>query len=231
MARIAIATIKSWNISNYHIWAKQTEHKNLLIQTPDELSSKVLEKFEPDYIFFPHWSYKIPAEVYEKYECVVFHMTDLPFGRGGSPLQNLISRKLYETKISALRVVEAMDAGPIYLKRPLFLYGSATEIYIRASQIIFDMLDEIVELRLQPVAQTGEIVEFARRKPAESQILNSKDLIELYDFIRMLDAESYPSAFLVHEGIRYEFTRATLRDGYIMADVKISLTNALEKIK
>ena len=31
-------------------------------------------------------------EIHENYKCIIFHMTDLPFGRGGSPLQNLISR-------------------------------------------------------------------------------------------------------------------------------------------
>ncbi len=48
------------------------------------------------------------------FNCVVFHMTDLPFGRGGSPLQNLISRGIYKTKISAIKVVKEIDAGPIY---------------------------------------------------------------------------------------------------------------------
>ena len=56
-------------------------------------------------------------------------MTDLPFGRGGSPLQNLITRGISKTKISALRCNEEIDAGPIYLKRPLSLHGSAEEIY------------------------------------------------------------------------------------------------------
>ena len=48
-------------------------------------------------------------------------MTDVPFGRGGSPLQNLISRGIYETKISAFRCVAEMDAGPVYPKRPFSL--------------------------------------------------------------------------------------------------------------
>jgi methionyl-tRNA formyltransferase len=68
----------------------------------------------PRYVFFAHWSWKIPRAVYEAHECVIFHMTDVPFGRGGSPLQNLISRGIYETKLSALRCVEEMDAGPVY---------------------------------------------------------------------------------------------------------------------
>ena len=46
-------------------------------------------------------------------------MTDLPYGRGGSPLQNLIARGFLETKISAILVEKQLDAGPVYLKMEL----------------------------------------------------------------------------------------------------------------
>ena len=37
----------------------------------------------------------------------------------------------------------------------------------------------------------------------------------------MLDAEGYPLAFLDYGGLRFEFSRATLRTGRIVADVTI----------
>ena len=83
----------------------------------------------------PHWSYIIPKDIFNLFNCVVFHMTDLPFGRGGSPLQNLIIRGYEKTKISALKVTNGIDSGPIYLKKPLSLDGTAYEIMIRASQL------------------------------------------------------------------------------------------------
>ena len=46
-------------------------------------------------------------------------------------MQNLIGREIYETKISALKVTDKLDGGPIYLKRNLCLHGSEEEIYIR----------------------------------------------------------------------------------------------------
>jgi methionyl-tRNA formyltransferase len=221
MARVLVATIKSWNIRRYHEWAARGQHVSRLIQAPSELTEATVADFAPDYIFFPHWSWKIPPTLYERYECIVFHMTDLPFGRGGSPLQNLLARGIYHTQVSSLRVVEAMDAGPIYAKRPLCLHGNASEIYMRASELAFQMMDEILERRPTPVSQTGEVVEFKRRTPAQSEIPPGLNLTRLYDFIRMLDAEGYPQAFLDHAGFRYEFSRATLRDGHIVADVKI----------
>jgi methionyl-tRNA formyltransferase len=42
------------------------------------------------YISLLHWSWKVSDEVVGRFECVCFHITDVPFGRGGSPLQNLI---------------------------------------------------------------------------------------------------------------------------------------------
>jgi len=221
MTRVIIATHKSWNIRHYHAWATARPHVSSLIQEPSDLTLDIVAGFAPDYIFFPHWSYKIPAAIYERYECIVFHMTNLPFGRGGSPLQNLLAQGIYETQISALRVAEAIDAGPIYMKRPLCLHGSASEIYIRASQIIFEMIDDILEHRPAPAPQTGTVVEFRRRTPAESEIPLLPNLFLLHDFIRMLDAEGYPPAFLTHGGFHYEFSRAVLRDGHIVADVKI----------
>jgi len=55
-------------------------------------------------------------------------MTYMPYGRGGSPLQNLIVRGYRHTKLTALRMVEEFDAGPVYLKEDLCLEGNAEEI-------------------------------------------------------------------------------------------------------
>jgi len=56
-------------------------------------------------------------------------MTDLPLGRGGSPLQNLIERGIEKTKISALKVEDGVDTGDIFIKEPLNLKGTAEEIF------------------------------------------------------------------------------------------------------
>ncbi|MFW5887041.1 MAG: formyltransferase family protein, partial [Bacteroidota bacterium] len=114
------------------------------INEKEELTIDTLKKAQPKFIFFPHWSYIIPSEIFENFNCIVFHMTDLPFGRGGSPLQNLISRGIHETKISAIKVVKELDAGPVYLKKDLSLYGTAEEIYLRAGDIIIRMIEEII---------------------------------------------------------------------------------------
>ena len=155
-------------------------------------------------------------------------MTDLPFGRGGSPLQNLIQRGIYSTKISALRCVKELDAGPIYMKKDLSLHGNAEEIYMRASKVCCDMVIEIINNEVMPVAQNGEVTVFKRRKPTDSNIAALDSLVSVYDYIRMLDADGYPHAFVEVGNLRFEFDRAALKDGFIEADVKISIRELKE---
>ncbi len=192
------------------------------IGSSDELNEDRLKRFNPRYIFFLHWSWKVPNEIVEDYECICFHMTDVPYGRGGSPLQNLIIRGHHSTKLSALRMTSDFDAGPVYLKKDLSLEGRAEEIYLRANYLAAQMIDFIISESPAPVDQEGEPVVFKRRKAEESEIPDASSLSTLYDFIRMLDAEGYPLAFINHRGFRYEFSRANLHDARITANVVVT---------
>ena len=189
---------------------------------PSDLTVDKVARSAPRYLFFLHWSWKVPREIVESYECVCFHMTDVPYGRGGTPLQNLIIRGHRSTKLTALRMVDELDAGPVYLKENLSLEGNAEEIYVRASHLAAGMIRRIIDQRPGPVPQEGEPVVFKRRKPIESRIPNLPGPQPLYDFIRMLDAEGYPHAFLDHEGFRYEFRQAALENESVVANVTIT---------
>lgn len=193
----------------------------LRVRTPEGLTREALAAIGPRYVFLPHWSWRIPADVYESFECVVFHMTDVPFGRGGSPLQNLIVRGYADTTLTALRCVEEMDAGPVYLKRPLALLGTAEEILMRAGDLIGTMILDIAATEPEPQPQVGEPVIFRRRVPADGDIAATRSLAEAYDYIRMLDAEGYPNAFAEVGPFRLEFSRASLTPDGIVADVRI----------
>jgi methionyl-tRNA formyltransferase len=217
---LLIATVKSWNIKNAEILSLKYNVK--LITVKKELTYENVKAINPRYIFFPHWSWIIPKDVWRNSDCIVFHMTDLPFGRGGSPLQNLIIRGYNKTKISAIKVTAEIDAGDIYLKKDLSLDGSAQEIYIRASNIIFnEMIPFIVENNPTPIPQEGVPTYFKRRKPDDGNLNNLYDLKNIYDHIRMLDAEGYPNAFLEINGIKYEFFDVHNNGDELIARVKI----------
>ena len=123
-------------------------------------------------------------------------------------------------------MVEDFDAGPVYCKVDLDLGGSAEEIYLRASYLSASIIERIISEDITPVPQVGEPTIFRRRKPHQSEIPQSfpgrMDLEGLYDFVRMLDAETYPRAYLTHGGFRYEFSKAALGDGHLIADVEIT---------
>ncbi len=202
--------------------SKLTSARFYTVNTMQELEALDLINLQPRYIFFPHWSWVIPEQIYIAQECVIFHMTDLPFGRGGSPMQNLISRKIYDTKITALRCSKELDAGPVYLKEPLGLYGNAEEILLRAKDIIKNMINTLIVSNPIPVPQEGEPTYFKRRKQFESELKDENDLMALYDKIRMLDGAGYPPSFIDFKNFRFEFSRASLKSESIMADVRIT---------
>jgi methionyl-tRNA formyltransferase len=188
----------------------------------NRLDEDLLNDIRPKYLFFLHWSSLVSVNILDNYECVCFHMTDVPYGRGGSPLQNLIVSGHRKTKMTALKMTSELDAGPVYLKEDLSLEGCAEEIYIRATYLSAEMIKKIIETEPSPIPQVGDLVKFKRRAPSQSKIPSSISLYQIYDFIRMLDAEGYPNAFLEHNGFRYEFRRATLYDKKIICDVKIT---------
>ncbi|MBN9293067.1 MAG: methionyl-tRNA formyltransferase [Flavobacteriia bacterium] len=216
---------KKWHKSLFVKLQKKYQDRAewLLINNPGEFTLEKLDKLNPDKIFIPHWSYIIDRQIYEKYKCIVFHMTDLPYGRGGSPLQNLIIRGLKRTKITAIKVNQGIDSGDIYLKKNLSLDGTAREIFERAVPVIQKMIIQIIEEKIIPQPQTGEVVLFNRRKPEEGNINDLKELEKIYDYIRMLDCEGYPKAFIETENFKIDFSKAQFNQeqNYIDAHVRI----------
>jgi len=222
-SKYVVAGVKPWNRRVFDTRIAYFPGQWQFVEDAQELSPDWLAEVNPRYVFFLHWSEIVPEEILEAHECVCFHMTDVPYGRGGSPLQNLIVRGHRETQMTALRMVPELDAGPVYLKRFLSLEGStAEEVFVRSSQLSAEMIREIIEERPEPMPQSGEVTTFKRRTPSQSEIPERDSLHALHDFIRMLDAEGYPSAFIEYEGYRYEFERSSLYDDRIEASVTIT---------
>ena len=213
---------KPWNCRVFDDVISKYHGRWDFVGSREELTLERVSAFNPRYVFFLHWSWKVTEELLDNYECVCFHMADVPYGRGGSPLQNLIVRGHHKTKLTALRMTHDFDAGPVYLKKNLSLEGNAEEIYIRATYLAAQMIERIISEQPESVPQTGEAVVFKRRKADQSEIPEVASFHALYDFVRMLDAEGYPKAFINHKGFRYEFNRAGLYDGRILANVTIT---------
>ena len=221
--RIALLTSRPWNEELVPRLEAALGAQVLLITEPAQLQVEELRRFGPSWVLVPHWSHLLPAEIYEAFRVVIFHMTDLPYGRGGSPLQNLIQRGHSSTMLTALRCGKGLDAGDVYLKQPLSLHGSAEEIFLRADSLIEQMIEQIALEEPNATPQQGEPVLFSRRNPAQSNLASCPegDLNAWYDQVRMLDAEGYPHAFLEVLGMRLELRRVCQRNNGLHADVRI----------
>lgn len=218
-----VAAIGDWNKALFDKYVTKLSGNWAYVSTPIELDTKLSAGFAPKYIFFPHWRWIVPVEIFTEFECVCFHMTDVPYGRGGSPLQNLIVRGHRETVLTALQMEKGLDTGPVYLKKPLSLEGSAAAIYSRAGQTTWEMIAEIISDEIKPIAQQGEAVVFQRRTPEKSEIPDGLTLEQIYDYIRMLDAPGYPKAFIEKDLYQVEFDQAEFTTGEVTARVKIKL--------
>ncbi|WP_166371142.1 methionyl-tRNA formyltransferase [Psychromonas sp. SA13A] len=219
-------------MSAFLVLSEQSRHKILFeklsntlmgdwyfIDNKSNFNLQIISQINPLYIFIPHWSYKIPLEITERFACVIFHMTDLPYGRGGSPLQNLIVRGFKETKLTAFRCIDELDAGPVYCKATLILSGTAEEIFKEADQLVMKLIFDIIQNDLTPKEQQGEVVSFQRRTPQQGDIILLTTLNNIYDYIRMLDADGYPNAFIDSKYFKLNFSNASFENNELTAKV------------
>ena len=70
--------------------------------------------------------------------------------------------------------------------------------------------------------QEGEIVHFKRRRLEDGNLERLTETVDVYNYIRMLDAEGYPSAFLQVGNLRFEFCAASIDGDQVNAKVRIT---------
>jgi len=188
-------------ISVSPFFSKNLKKKNFFFFIKkNSLKIKNIKKINPKIIFVPHWNWKIPKEIFENYLTIGFHATSLPYGRGGSPVQNMIIRGFNKTTICAIKLTDKIDAGPIYLKRIITLSGNGDEIFLRIYRKTLAMIKLIIKKIPKEKKQCGKITYFKRRIPEESKLdFNQKNILKVYNFIRMLDiniTKNFPKSFI-----------------------------------
>ncbi len=222
MNRYVVASSRGAPLAMFSERRRQFPGTWIAIGDRADLSLDMLRSLAPRYVFFPHWSWIVGRDILEEFECVCFHMTDVPYGRGGTPLQNLIVRGHNSTRLSALRMTGELDAGPVYAKRELMLDGTAEAIYARAYGVAYDIMAWMVAHEPASVAQVGDVTAFERRKPEQSLLPIEGTIATLYDHIRMLDAVDYPKAFVQHGDWRLELSQARIDGEAVEARVRLS---------
>lgn len=224
------AGCKPWHRAQFEQLAATSPGQWHFAASPAELTVERVTELRPRYIFFPHWSWKVPVELTDNYECVCFHVGDLPRDRGGSPVQNQIARGRRSSFLCALRMAQEIDAGPVYTRIPLSLEGGGEEIFLRMTREAQRVIEWMVREEPTPLPQEGTPEFLPRRKPAQSVLDGSQeDLLRVHDHIRMLDADGYPPAFTEMGNLRMTFKRSALYHDHIDADVRITMIDPNRK--
>jgi|TARA_B110000285_G_C14944394_1_gene523602 methionyl-tRNA formyltransferase len=217
--KLIVCDLKGWVDLNSNLSKK---HDIKFINKRDDLTSNLLETFKPDYVFFAHWNWMVEESIHQNYKCIVFHTSPLPYGRGGSPIQNLILKGFKTTPVCAIKMIDELDAGPIYSKKEISLDGSLEQIFTRISISINEIIFDIVNKSIEPQEQIGKVYKFKRLKDEDNKIPASIELDQIYDRVRMLDHPSYPSAYIKYGDIKLELSDAELSDSELVVKCKIT---------
>ena len=162
-----------------------------------------------DIVFYLSYHSIIPGSVLSlNKNNIVVHASDLPRGRGWSPLTWQILEGRNQITLTLFEVSPAVDAGPIYLQEQLHFNGTelVDELRTLVGLLTISMCKQFVdsyprsgELAIQ---QTGEATYYSRRTSSDSRIDPAKTIAEQFNLLRVVDNEHYPAFFELY-GRRY----------------------------
>jgi methionyl-tRNA formyltransferase len=151
----------------------------------------------------------VPGEVLKRNKTnVVVHESDLPKGRGWSPVTWLILEGAKEIPLTLFKAVEKVDAGAVYLRAKVKLKGDELlpEVRMVVAAAIMRLCEQFAarypQILKQGTAQRGKPTYYPKRKPEDSRLNPNKSVAKQFDLLRTVDNESYP-AFFTHRGATY----------------------------
>ncbi len=175
-------------------------HKVSLVHTVEDV-------LVGDCVFFLSCEQIIKSDVRKrnKYNIVV-HSSDLPLGKGWSPLTWQILEGKDQVTNTLFEAVDKVDAGVIYAQNKMVFSGDELlpELHEKQGNGINELVIGFVE-RLPNVIgqeQKGEETFFPRRRPTDSQLDPHKSIAEQFNLLRVVDNELYP-AYIDWMGNRY----------------------------
>ncbi len=178
---------------------------------------------KPSWVFFFHWSSKVSSMVFENHRCVVVHTSNLPEGRGGSPIQNQIREGILSSKVNLIEMVEGFDEGDIYLSKDVTLQGTATDIWLMIADQAAKLAETCVKKDLVPKPQNSPLNPPYRRIKNNNVLFNLEEILDVHKEIQMVDAPGYPDAFIKIGKYTIQFSRSKLINGNeILCDARIT---------
>ena len=134
------------------------------------------------------------------------HESDLPKGRGMSPLSwQLLENKSFIT-FSLLEASQKMDAGKVYYKKKVavkkdILFDEIKNLqYIQNINLIIKFLNFLNKYKKVPKskAQSGKPTFYRLRQKKDSKLNISKSIKSQFNLMRISDFKNYPSFFILN---------------------------------
>ena len=155
-----------------------------------------------DFCFCLGLSQLMPDAVRARFKHVlVVHESDLPNGRGWSPLTWQILEGKNQISVTLFEAEADVDSGPVYAQQWLTFEGYELIDELRAAQASATQtlcrwfVDEYPESAEQVKPQSGVPTYYQRRRPADSELDAEKTLAEQFDRLRVADNDRYPAFF------------------------------------
>ena len=166
---------------------------------------KELKDISPGYIaFFLGCINIVPDNILKlnKYNLVV-HESDLPNGRGFSPLTWSVLEGKNSVDICLLDAGKEVDSGDVYLHQEITLNGYELIDELRSLQgerTIFMCLYFVENsTSIIKFKQEGEPTWYPRRGPKDSELDIKKTIAEQFNLLRVVDNDKYPAFFMLDD--------------------------------
>jgi UDP-2,4-diacetamido-2,4,6-trideoxy-beta-L-altropyranose hydrolase len=140
---------------------------------------------------------------------LVVHESDLPQGRGWSPLSWQILEGKNSIAVTLMEASPKVDAGRIYFQNRIEFVGTELVGELRAAQAAatIELCRKFVAnypgVLQQGREQTGESTYYKRRRPDDSRVDVEKSIAEQFNLLRVVDNERYPAFFEI-KGRKYK---------------------------
>jgi methionyl-tRNA formyltransferase len=166
-----------------------------------------LAALEPDLFVVAAFGliFPVKALALPSISCINVHASLLPRWRGASPINMAVAAGDPETGISIMRMVKALDAGPVYAvkKVPIGPMETAGDLFEKLASesgpLLVETLGRITGEGLEPVEQPQEGVTFAPLlKKSDGLIDWNKDAAEVHNHIRGMNP--WPGSHTSSEG-------------------------------
>lgn len=155
----------------------------------------------------------IPPDLLERHLWLNVHPSLLPRWRGAAPVERAIMAGDAETGVTIIKLVEALDAGPIAAQEafPIGPDDDAGAVYERAAALGAELVERVLPVpTLRPQPEEG--VTYAEKlTPADRELDLSRPAQELVDRVRALSPHVGARAELC--GRRVLVWRARVEDG------------------